>query len=105
MAKVVKVYPGADGLVRAVDVQLEKRNIPGECKTKEQLIKGITTKTSILRRPITKLALLLAIDEEKPMDLEELGMLPEGSEGKMKSCQTCTVSWGEYVEAQNLSRK
>ncbi len=46
MAKVVKVYPGADGLVRAVDVQLEKRVIPKIFSSKEKLIQQIKTKTS-----------------------------------------------------------
>ena len=78
MAKVIQIYPGSDNLVRAVDVQLEKKIIPKAYTTKEQLIKNITTRTSILRRPITKLALLLAVDEGQQMDLDRPGFLPQG---------------------------
>ena len=74
MAKVVKVYPGSDGLVRAVDVQLEKRVIPASCTSKEQLVKDITTTTSIFRRPITR---LVAVDEGQQMDLDKPGFLPQ----------------------------
>ena len=71
MAKVIQVYPGSDNFVRAVDVQLEKKIIPKSYSTKEQLIKKITTRTSILRRPITKLALLLAVDEGQQLELDQ----------------------------------
>ena len=63
LAKVIAVYPEKDNLVRAVDVQVEKRNIPKGCHTKEQLAKKITTTTTVYRRPISKLAMLLAVDE------------------------------------------
>ena len=63
MARIVKVYPGIDGLVRAVDVQLETKVVPKTIINHSQLAKEIKTTTSILRRPITKLALLLAADE------------------------------------------
>ena len=63
MAKVIKTYPGQDGLVRAVDVQLETKVLPRTYANKEQLASKITTTTSIFRRPITRLALLLAADE------------------------------------------
>ena len=63
MAKIVKVYPGKDGLVRAVDVQIETKVTPNTFINHLQLAKTIKTRTSILRRPITKLALLLAADE------------------------------------------
>ena len=59
MDKIVAVYPGADGVVRAVDIQLEKRVMPTDYKSKQQLIKDITTKTSVYRRPVSKLAMLL----------------------------------------------
>ena len=75
MTKVISVYPGRDGLVRAVGVQLETKIIPAGCNTKEQLVKNIRTSTSILRRPVTKLALLLAVDEfpGQPVDLDKPG--------------------------------
>ena len=98
MAKVVKLFPGPDGLVRAVDVQVEKRVIPKGCSTKQQLIKGITTKMSIFRRPITKLALLLAVDEGQPMDLDRLGSPEEEADERLLDQ---TISWGEYVGAQD----
>ena len=63
MAKVVAVYPGQDGAVRAVDVQVEMAVIPKDCKSKTQLAQQITTKTAIYRRPVHKLAMLLAADE------------------------------------------
>ena len=63
MAKIIKVYPGSDGYVRAVDVQLEHVILPTSYTNKDQLAKKIKTTTSILRRPVTKLALLLAKDE------------------------------------------
>ena len=63
MAKVVAVYPGKDKSVRAVDVQIERKVIPTGCISKKQLAERITTKTSIFRRPVCKLAMLLAVDE------------------------------------------
>ena len=87
MAKVIKVYPGRDGLVRAVDVQLETKIIPAGCNTKEQLVKNIRTSTSILRRPVTKLALLLAVDEfpGQPVDLDKPGPpMEEGQERRQR---------------------
>ena len=80
MAKVIKTYPGRDGLVRAVDVQLEHRVIPKSCTSKAKLIKEIKTKTSIFRRPISKLALLMAVDEGQHLDLDKLGSDEEGDE-------------------------
>ena len=80
MAKVIKTYPGRDGLVRAVDVQLEHRVIPKSCTSKAKLIREITTKTSIFRRPISKLALLMAVDEGQHLDLDKLGSDEEGDE-------------------------
>ena len=63
MAKVIKVYPGVDGYVRAVDVQVETKVLPTTYANKEDLAAKIKTRTSLFRRPITKLALLLAVDE------------------------------------------
>ena len=63
MAKVIRVYPGVDGYVRAVDVQLENKVLPASYTSKEQLASKIKTTTSIFRRPITRLALLLAVDD------------------------------------------
>ena len=63
MARVIKVYPGVDGHVRAVDVTMETKILPTTYTNKEDLAAKIKTRTSIFRRPITKLALLLAVDE------------------------------------------
>ena len=63
MAKIVAVYPGKDGIVRAVDVQIEQAVTPQSCKTKSQLARKMTTKTSIYRRPVCKLSMLLAAEE------------------------------------------
>ena len=81
MARVTQVYPGKDGLVRAVDVQLETRVMPRTYTTKEQLVEKIKTRTSILRRPITKLALLLAADE-LPGDAVDLDQPMPASESE-----------------------
>ena len=72
MAKIVAVYPGKDKIVRAVDVQIERAVIPKGCKTKAQLAKEITTKTTVYRRPVCKLSMLLAVDEipEKRISLD-----------------------------------
>ena len=63
MAKIIAVHPGKDNIVRAVDVQVERKVISANCNSKEQLVREITTKTSIFRRPVCRLALLLAVDE------------------------------------------
>ena len=63
MAKIVAVYPGKDNIVRAVDVQVERAVIPKDCKTKAQLAKEIITKTTVYRRSVCKLSMLLAVDE------------------------------------------
>ena len=53
MAKVIKVYPGVDGYVRAVDVQVETKILPTTYANKEDLAAKIKTRTSLFRRPIT----------------------------------------------------
>ncbi len=59
ITKVVAVYSGKDDIVRAVDVQVERAVIPKGCNTKAELAQKITTKTSVYRRPICKLSMLL----------------------------------------------
>ena len=63
MAKVIAVYPGKDGVVRAVDVQVETAILPKNYDTKLQLAQTIKTRTAVYRRPVHKLAMLLAVDE------------------------------------------
>ena len=62
-AKVVKTYPGRDGVVRAVDVQVEHRILPEKYDSKKNFIQQIETRTAIYRRPVAKLAMLLSMDE------------------------------------------
>ena len=63
MAKIVSVFPGKDGLVRSVDVQVEHVIVPKDSHSKEDFAKKLKTRTAIYRRPITKLSMLLAADE------------------------------------------
>ena len=79
MAKVVNVYPGVDGYVRAVDVQVEAAILPTKYTSKADLAAKIKTRTSLFRRPITKLALLLAMDEVPGdrVDLDRPLLLPQ----------------------------
>ena len=62
-AKIVAVYPGADGIVRAVDVQVVKSIVPELYDSKKKMADQIEIKTAIYRRPTHKLAMLLAVDE------------------------------------------
>ena len=62
-AKIIKVYPGKDGAVRAVDVQVVKHQMPPKYDSKIKLAKQMIVKTAVYRRPITKLAMLLSVDE------------------------------------------
>ena len=71
MAKVIKVYPGQDGLVRAADVQVKTAILPKKYASKTEIAQLIQSKTAVYRRPVHKLALLLP-EEKVP------GVLPEG---------------------------
>ena len=62
-AKIIEVYPGKDGAVRAVDVQVVKHQMPPKYDSKLSLAKQMLVKTAIYRRPIHRLAMLLSIDE------------------------------------------
>ena len=63
MARVVAVHPGQDGIVRAVDVQVNMAIHPKGCTSKAEFARKIKTRTAVYRRPIHKLAMLLAVDE------------------------------------------
>ena len=66
LAKVVRTYPGDDGLVRAVDVTVCKVTLPdkpGRTPTPHDKMK---VKTSVLRRPVTKLSLLVSAGRSLP---------------------------------------
>ena len=60
VAKVVATYKGKDNLIRAVDVLTETVSRPQSSSNKTLLASQLRTKTSIYRRPISKLALLLS---------------------------------------------
>ena len=67
MARVTKTFPGDDGLVRAVDVIACKVNLPPK-KTKKPIHHSeMKVKTTTLRRPVAKLALLLRNERELPL--------------------------------------
>ena len=66
MARITKVFPGEDGLVRAVEVAVKKAAIPEKVSGKVARWNDIKIKTSILRRPVTKLALLVSAKNEEP---------------------------------------
>ena len=59
LAKVCKTYPGEDGLVRAVDVTVCRVTLPDEKGNKKISPNQMKVKKTTLRRPVTKLALLL----------------------------------------------
>ena len=60
LAKILKVFTGQDGLVRAVDIQTETVTQPTfQFKDNQSMAVRLKTRTSILRRPIAKLALIL----------------------------------------------
>ena len=71
MAKVIKIYPGQDGMVRAVDVQVETATIPKTYASKTELAQQMEVKSAVYRRPVHKLVLLLP-------EAEVPGVLPEG---------------------------
>ena len=62
-AKIIETYPGEDGAVRAVDVQVVKHQMPTKYDSKLKLAQQMVVKTAIYRRPIHRLAMLLSIDE------------------------------------------
>ena len=63
-AKVVAVYPGRDGMVRTVDLQIEHITRPEKWVDKKDYISRLKRRTTLSRRPVAKLSLLLAVDED-----------------------------------------
>ena len=59
LARIVKVHPGEDGLVRTVDVKTCKVILPDRLKQNQSTHSQMTLKSTVLTRPITKLALLV----------------------------------------------
>ena len=66
MAWITKVFPGEDGLVRAVEVAVKKAVLPEKVPGRVAKWNEIKIKSSILRRPVTKLALLVPARNEEP---------------------------------------
>ena len=64
MARISQVFPGKDGLVRAVEVKVTKAVIPKKVPGRKAKWDEIRIKTSTLRRPVTKLALLVPLSNE-----------------------------------------
>ena len=62
-AKVIAVYPGKDGVVRTVDLQIEHISTPEKWSSKEDFISKLKRRTTISRRPVAKISLLLAMDD------------------------------------------
>ena len=59
MARVTAVFPGDDGLVRAVEVQVKKATIPPHIPKKNITPDKIKITSLTLKRPVAKLALLV----------------------------------------------
>ena len=66
LARVARVFPGDDGLVRAVEVTVKKAVIPGNIPRKSLGLDQIKVITCTLKRPVTRLALLVPNPTEVP---------------------------------------
>ena len=62
-AKILAVYPGQDGVVRAVDLQLVHITKPDKWTDKDDFLNKLKKRISVSRRPVAKLSMLLAADE------------------------------------------
>ena len=94
--KVVSVYPGQDGVVRAVDVQVEHKIVPEKWTTKTEFLSQLKTRTAVYRRPVSKLAMLLAADEVPEscqLSLEDL-LKRSNSETEFQPPPVCWVFCG-----------
>ena len=62
LAKVMNTFPGKDGLVRTAEVMTKTTVFPSYYATTNRKLdlKDLIVKTSLLKRPVTKLALLMA---------------------------------------------
>ena len=58
------MFPGDDGLVRAVEVKVKKVVLPAETAKRPLKLDQLKITTSTLRRPVTKLALLVPNSDE-----------------------------------------
>ena len=66
LAKVIKLYPGEDGLVRSVDVKVCKTKIPDKPAKGNDLLKQLKTRSSVFRRPICRLSLIISAGRVLP---------------------------------------
>ena len=62
-AKILAVYPGQDGVVKAVDIQLVHITKPDKWTDKDDFLNKVKKRISVSRRPVAKLSMLLAADE------------------------------------------
>ena len=100
MARVAKLFPGEDGLVRAVDVTVCKIKLPK--KKPKELIKHqqMKVKTTTFRRPVAKLCLLIPNERDLSLGGECSGMnLPSPS--LTASSQTAQVLDSDEQELQS----
>ena len=67
MARITKTFPGEDGLVRTVDVVVCKINLPAVKGNKPIPHEKMKVKKTTLRRPVTKLALLVPYGRVLPL--------------------------------------
>ena len=59
LAQVTEVFPGEDGKVRAVEILTKKVAVPGPEIRRPLTVSTFKVKTATLRRPVTRLALLI----------------------------------------------
>ena len=90
MGKVVATYQGKDGLVRAVDVQTETVTRPQSSTfNKAATASQLKSRTSVFRRPISKLALLLPVKSDQTSSRGTDQTEPEDQ----SSCDERILSW------------
>ena len=65
LARIVKLYPGEDGLVRSIDVKVCTVKKPDKSKPRIPLDK-LKSRTTIFRRPISRLSLFISAGRELP---------------------------------------
>ena len=89
LARVSKVFPGEDGLVRAVEVTVKKVTLSDSTAKRPIKLDKIKVTTSTLRRPVTKLALLVPHSTEGALHGREHVQATRSSSQELSS-QTTT---------------
>ena len=95
LAKVTAVFPGKDGHVRAVEVLTKKVTVPDESVKRPISLSQHKVRTCTLRRPVTKLALLIPANKvttyegvlHSREDVQATSLCPSHS-SQTSSCQT-----------------